>query len=130
MLAHRREKHVTNVDQIKDKAKGVISEQIDQRTTDLGNMVGEHVGNLRRMSSSLRGQGQDATASLADMAADRLNQVSTYLTETDGDRIIHDVEAVARKQPLLTAAAGLAVGVTAARLLKAAATNRNRNGDR
>lgn len=120
---------MTNVDQIKDKAKGVISEQIDQRTTDLGNMVGEHVGNLRRMSNSLRSQGQDATASLADMAADRLNQVSTYLTETDGDRIIHDVEAVARKQPLLTAAAGLAVGVTAARLLKAAATNRNRNGD-
>jgi len=117
---------VTNVDQIKDRAKNVITDQIDRRSTDLGNVVGGHVTNLRQMGTSLRDQGQDGTASLVDMAADRLNRISTYLTQTDGDRMIHDIETVAREQPLITAAAGLVFGVTAARLLKAGAVNRYR----
>lgn len=117
---------MTNVDQIKDKAKGVVIDQIDRRTTDLGNVVTGHVDNLRSMGDSLRGQGQESTARLVDMAADRLNQISTYLTQTDGDRIVHDVETLARTQPLITAAAGLVFGVTAARLLKAGATQRYR----
>jgi hypothetical protein len=117
---------VTNVDQIKDKAKGIIIDQIDRRTTDLGNVVSGHVSNLRDMGNSLRSDGQNGTASLVDMAADRLNQVSTYLTQTDGDRIIHDIENVARTQPVVTAAAGLLFGLTAARLLKAGAMQRYR----
>ena len=117
---------MTNVEEIKDKAKGVVIDQIDQRTTDLGNVVGAHAGNLRAMSDTLRNQGQDNTARLVDMASDRLNQVSTYLTQTDGDRLIHDVESLARRQPLITGAAGLVLGLTAARLLKAGATQRYR----
>lgn len=126
MLAQRRENHVTNVEEIKDKAKGVVIDQIDRRTTDVGNVVGGHVENLRSIGDSLRNQGQESTARLVDMAADRLNQVSAYLTQTDGDRIVHDLENVARAQPLITAAAGLVFGVTAARLLKTGATQRYR----
>ena len=117
---------MTNVEEIKDRAKGVVIDQIDRRTTDVGNVVGGHVENLRSMRDTLRDQGQESTARLVDMAADRLNQVSTYLTRTDGDRIIHDLENLARTQPLITAAAGLVFGVTAARLLKAGATQRYR----
>lgn len=117
---------MTNVDQIKDKAKGVIIDQVDRRTTNLGNVVSGHVSNLRQMGSSLRTDGQDATASLVDMAADRLNRVATYLTQTDGDRIIHDLENVARRQPVVMAAAGLLFGLTAARLLKTGAAQRYR----
>lgn len=117
---------MTNVDEIKQNAKGVVIDQIDRRTTQVGNVVGGHVENLRDMSSSLRNQGQDATARLVDMAADRLNSVSTYLTQTDGDRIVHDIETVARTQPMITAAAGLILGLTAARVLKAGATQRYR----
>ncbi|HET9028888.1 MAG TPA: hypothetical protein VFN49_01815 [Candidatus Aquilonibacter sp.] len=117
---------MTNVEEIKDKAKGVVIDQIDRRTTDLGNVVSGHANNLRTMGDSLRGQGQDATARLVDMAADRLNQVATYLSQTDGDRIVHDIESVARNQPLITAAAGLVLGVTAARVLKTGASQRYR----
>ncbi len=126
ILALRRENYVTNVDQIKDKAKGVITDQVDRRTTDLGNVVGQHVNNLREMGSSLRDQGQDGTAGIVDMAADRLNRLSTYLTQTDGNRIIHDIETVARTQPVITAAAGFVVGLAGARLLKAGAMKRYR----
>ena len=117
---------MTNVDEIKQNAKGVVVDQIDRRTTQLGNVVGGHVNNLRDMSTSLRDQGQDATARLVDMAAERLDSVSTYLTQTDGDRIVHDIETVARTQPMITAAAGFVLGVTAARVLKAGAALRYR----
>ncbi len=117
---------MTNVDEIKHNAKGAVIDQIDRRTTQLGNVVGGHVNNLRDMSSSLRSQGQDATARLVDMAAERLNAVSTYLTQTDGDRIVHDIETVARTQPMVTAAAGFVLGMTAARVLKAGAAQRYR----
>lgn len=116
---------MTNVDEIKHTAKGVVVDQIDRRSTELGNVVGGHVNNLRDMSSSLRGRGQDATARLLDMAADRLNHVSAYLTRTDGDRIIHDIETVARAKPMI-AAAGFIAGVTAARLWKAGAHHGSR----
>ena len=118
---------MTNVDQIKYKARGVIIDQIDRRSTDLGATVGEHVTNLRTMGDTLRSQGQAATADLIEMAATRLDGLSTYLQETDGDRIVHDVETAARNQPMVTATVGLVGGLLAARLLKASASARYRS---
>ncbi len=117
---------MTNLDELKHNAKGVVIEQIDRRTTQLGNVVGGHVNNLYRMSDSFRDQGQDTTARLVALAAERLNAVSTYLTQADGDRIIHDIETVARTQPMVTAAAGFILGLAAARVLKAGAVARYR----
>lgn len=117
---------MANADTIKYKTKGFIMHEIDRRTTHLGNVVGEHVSNLHAMGESLRGQGQDGTARLVDMAADRLNQVSLYLQQSDGDRIVHDIETIAHNRPVITAAAGFLFGVTAARLLKAGAMQRYR----
>jgi hypothetical protein len=114
------------VDEIKHRAKGVLVNQVDQRTTQLGDVISERVNTLRDMSDSFRDRGQDATAGFVDMTADRLNQVSNYLTLSDGDRIIHDIETVARRQPVITAAVGFVFGITAARLLKAAAAERYR----
>ncbi len=118
---------MTNVDQIKNQARGVIMDQIDRRTTDVGNTVGEHVTNLRSMSDNLRDQGQTATANLVRLAADRLDGLSNYLTQNDGDRIVSDLESAARKQPMVTAAVGFMGGLLAARLLKASATERYRS---
>ncbi len=115
---------VANVGELKDTARGVVMDQIDRRSTDLGNTVGEHVANLRNVSESLRSQGHDHTARLVDMAAERAYSVSAYLTNTDGDRMVHDLEQLARSQPLATAAVGLIAGLTAARLLKSAAAER------
>ena len=104
----------------------MVMDQIDQRTTELGSKVREHVGNLRSMGDTLRSQGMESTAGLVDKAAGRLDSIASYLTDTDGDRIVHDLEIFARNQALLTAATGLLGGMLAARLLKASATQRYR----
>lgn len=117
---------MTNVDQVKTRARGLIMEQIDRRTTDAGTMLESHVSNLRSMSDTMRGQGLDATANIVEYAAERLGMVSTYLTQTDGDRIVHDVESVAREHAMVTGAIGFLVGLTAARVLKASASDRYR----
>jgi hypothetical protein len=101
-------------------------DQIDRRTTDAGQMLDTHVNNLRTMSQSMRDQGLGATAGVVDYAANRLGTVSGYLTNTDGDRIVHDLEQVAREHTMVTGAIGLLLGLTAARVLKASASDRYR----
>jgi hypothetical protein len=117
---------VTKVQEVKKRARGIVIEQIDRRTTEAGKTLQTHVDNLHSMGSSLRGQGLDSTAKAVDYAADRIGDVSTYLTRTDGDRIIHDLETLARDHAAVTGAVGLLLGLAAARLLKASASNRYR----
>lgn|GEM_PF-5119140 len=106
------------------RAKGVIIGQIDQRSTEAGDTIVTHATNIRQLGDSLRSQGQDSTAKFADTAADKLEQLGYYLSETDGERLVADAERMARRQPLLTLGIGLFAGIIAARLLKASATQR------
>ena len=76
------------------------------------------------MADELRKQGNDAPARYAEQAADRVEQVGTWLRDSDGDRILGDVEDFARRNPWGVAAAGLALGFAAARLLKASSAER------
>ena len=109
---------------IAGRAKNVISDQLDQRSTDLGNAVGTHVDNLRTIAQTLRDQNQNSTANLAEMAAERLSGVGDYLRTTDGDRLIADMESLVRRQPLVGVGAGILLGLAASRMLKASAADR------
>ena len=115
---------MNNVERVKTRARGLVMDQIDRRTTDAGQMLDTHVNNLRNMSKSMRDQGLGPTAGVVDYAANRLGSVSSYLTNTDGDRIVHDVESVAREHLMVTGAVGFLIGLTTARLLKASAADR------
>ncbi|MDP9016791.1 MAG: hypothetical protein M3N19_00530 [Candidatus Eremiobacteraeota bacterium] len=114
----------TQAGELAGQAKGAIIGQIDQRTRDAGQVITTHAESIRTIGDSLRSQGQDAPARIADMAAGRMEQFGYYLIETDGERIVADLEKLARKQPLLTMAAGLSLGILGARLLKASASQR------
>jgi hypothetical protein len=61
--------------------------------------------------------------------AERVEQLGQYLREADADRILRDVEDFGRRQPWIMAAAGLAVGVAAARVMKASSRRRYESGD-
>ena len=63
------------------------------------------------MSETLREQGKDKPAQLAEQAArrDRGARLATC-KESDADRILSDVEDFARKQPMAVIAGGIALG--------------------
>jgi hypothetical protein len=119
------------VDQAKEKAqeaaseaKGRAREQVDQRSTEAGKQVSSTAGDLRSVGEELRKQGKDTPAKLAEQAAERTERLGSYLTESDADRILGDVEDFARRQPWAVVAGGLALGFVASRFLKASSSQR------
>jgi hypothetical protein len=106
------------------QAKGRVREQVDQRSTEAGQQVSTTAGDLRSVGEELRKQGKDTPAKLAEQAADRTERLGSYLTESDADRILSDVEDFARKQPWAVVAGGLALGFAASRFLKASSSQR------
>ena len=106
------------------QAKGRVREQVDQRSTEAGRQVSTTAGDIRSVSDELRRQGKDAPARVAEQAAERTERLGGYLTESDADRILRDVEDFARKQPWAVVAGGLALGFVASRLLKASSSQR------
>jgi hypothetical protein len=109
------------------QARDRVREQIDQRSTQAGDQVRTHADSLRSVSGSLREQGQDQPAKLADQAAGHLERAGGWLSENDADRILSDVEDFARKNPWAVMAGGLALGFAASRMLKASSTERYNN---
>jgi gas vesicle protein len=106
------------------QAKGALRTQVDQRSTDAGQKVGGFASDVRSVSDQLREQGKDQPAKLADQAADRAEQVSRYLTNSDGDRILGDIEDFGRRQPWAVIGGGVVLGLLASRFLKASSTRR------
>ena len=66
---------------------------------------------------------------MAEQVADRAESFGSYLRDADGERLLRDVEDVARRQPWLVAAGGLALGFAASRFLKASSSRRYQTGD-
>ncbi len=110
--------------QVAGQAQGVLRSQVDQRSTQAGQQVNTTASDIRSVAEQLRSQGKDAPARLADQAADRIQGIGSYLERSDGDRILHDVEDLARRQPWAVMLGGLALGFAASRFLKASSTQR------
>jgi hypothetical protein len=110
------------------QARGRISDQVDQRSTQAGERVAGTASDVRSIADELRNQGKDAPAKLAEQVAGQADRVGDYLKGASGDRILRDVEDFARRQPMLVAAAGLALGFAASRFLKASSSRRYESG--
>jgi hypothetical protein len=118
-----------------DEAKGALGQarsqlrdQVDQRSTQAGGQVHSIAQDVRNVAEQLRNQGKDPPARVAEQVADRAESLGSYLRDADGERLLHDVEAFARRQPWLVAAGGLALGFAASRFLKASSSRRYQTG--
>ena len=110
--------------QAKEKARSQLRSQVDQRSTDAGHRVGGVASDVRAVGETLREQGKDQPAKLAEQAADRAERLGSYLKESDADRILGDVEDFGRRQPWAVIAGGVALGLVASRFLKASSIDR------
>jgi hypothetical protein len=108
------------------QAKGRISEQVDQRSTDAGRQVSTAAQDVRSVADELRSQGKDKPAQYAEQAAQRVESAGQWLEQKNGDELLRDVEDFARRNPWAVAAGGLVLGLAASRLLKASSSERYR----
>ena len=114
------------VQDAKQQAKGRISEQVDQRSTQAGQQVNTVAQDVRSVAEQLRSEGKDKPAQYAEQAAERVQSAGRWLEQKNGDELLHDVEDFARRNPWAVAAGGLVLGLAASRLLKASSTERYR----
>jgi hypothetical protein len=110
------------------QARGRLGEQVEQRSTWAGEQLHSTAQDMRDMAEQLRSQGKDTPARVAEQVADRVESLGSYLRDADGDRLLGDVEAFARRQPWAVVAGGLALGFAASRLLKASSSRRYQAG--
>ena len=110
--------------QMAERGRGAVAMQVDQRSTQAGEQLKSLSEAMRGSAEQLREQDQHGPARLAEQAAQRGDRVASYLSESDGDQLLADIEDFARRQPLLVAGAGFLVGMVAARALKASSSRR------
>jgi hypothetical protein len=108
------------------QAQDMARRQVDQRSTQAGEKVSATADDMRSVGEELRKQGKEGPAELADKAAERTERLGSYLTESDSDKLLSDVEDFGRRQPLAVLAGGLVLGIAAARFLKASSRDRYR----
>lgn len=109
------------------QAQDMLREQVDQRSTQAGEKVSGTAHDLRSVGEELRNQGKETPAKLADQGAERIERMGSYLSESDADTLLADLEDFGRRQPLAVLAGGLVVGMAAARFLKASSGSRYRS---
>ena len=82
-----------------EKGRGALRTQVDTRSTQAGGHAQSIAETLRQTATQLRQTGDDQKtryAGIADQSADRLERVGGYLTESDAEELLSNVEEVAR----------------------------------
>jgi ElaB/YqjD/DUF883 family membrane-anchored ribosome-binding protein len=108
----------------KDRTRERLSGQIDSRSTQVGEQMNRTAGALRQTAEQLRADHQAQPAQVVEGVAQRVEKLGEYLTATDGDRLLRDVERMARNQPWLIVGGGAVLGFVTARFTKASSTRR------
>jgi ElaB/YqjD/DUF883 family membrane-anchored ribosome-binding protein len=98
--------------------------EVDRRSTELGEHGQSLAEALRRSAEQLQGEGKEMPARLAQRAADQVERPSRYLRDADADRLLGELEDLARSSPWLAGSVGALVGFVASRFLKASSNRR------
>ena len=112
------------VQEATSQAKSRVREQVDQRSSQVGDQVKSTADDLRSVAEELRNRDKDQPAQLAEQAASKIESLGQYLSESDGDKILRDIEDLARRQPWAVVAVGAGLGLIASRFLKASSAQR------
>jgi hypothetical protein len=101
-----------------------VRDEVDRRSTQAGEQAGSTAQALRQASQRLRDDGNEPVAKGMEQVAQRVESAGSWLRDSDGDRILREVEDFGRRNPLAVVAGGVAVGFAVSRLLKASSRRR------
>jgi len=101
-----------------------LRDQLDQRSNEAGSQVRSVAQALRRSGDQLRDEGNSTAAQWTGQAAEKLEQLGSYLEGARGDELMRDIEGFARRRPWMLAGIGMIAGVAAARFMKASSEGR------
>lgn len=100
-----------------EEAKTRVREAADQQRGRAAEAVGGMAGALHRAAGDMREE-NETMGRYADMAAERLDEVATYLRDADWGEVIHGAEDFARRQPYWFVGGAMAAGFLLARFVK------------
>ena len=123
-MQQAKDRAVETTQQVRGQAGERLREQVDQRSTQVGEQATSLADSIRRTGEQLRTEGKNGPARIADQAAERAERLGGYLSQSSADDILRDAENFARRQPWVVALGGAAIGLVAARLLKASSARR------
>jgi hypothetical protein len=110
--------------QAAEQAKGTLRDQLDQRSSQVASQISGQASDLRAVSESLRQQGKEGPAGIAERLAGYAEQAGSYLRERNSETLLADAEDFGRRQPWAVGAGALALGFAASRFLKASSGQR------
>ena len=108
----------------KDAVVRAVSDRLDTASSQAGGQLIDISGALRQTGEQLRTEGKEQPAKVVEAVSDRTDQLARYLSDKRSNEILDDVERLGRTRPWVAIAGGLAVGLAAARLLKASSRHR------
>ena len=116
-----------SIGQIAERATNIGYTRADTGREQVADGLTTLASSIRRASSDIEGE-QPALANVTETAAEQTDRIARYLQQTDAREIVHNVEDLARRQPLLFLGGAFVLGLAASRLLKAASGGSQTDG--
>lgn len=113
-----------------EQAREMFRERMSQQSTVATEKLSSTVEVAHTVGDELRRQGKDQPAQLADKAAEQVELIANYLSESTPEQILDDIERMTRRRPWAVAAGGLAIGFLGARFLKGSSRQRYESASR
>jgi hypothetical protein len=113
---------------VKDQASERARSVVDSRSTEVGSQLRTAGDAMGSAVERMRSQGAGPAAGVVETVADRVTQLGSYMESADADRLLRDVEELARRRPWLVAGAAATAGFVASRLLKVSSARRSTTG--
>lgn len=114
-----------------NQATSFVRRQVESWTTQLGVRIGSVASDMHNVAGELRqNPALGIAAGAVDQGAEMVERFGRYVQETDAQRLLRDMDTLARRQPLAVASGAMIAGFAAARLLKTSSARRYGGGER
>ncbi len=108
-----------------ERLKAQAGDQVDSQMTQAGVSLATVADAVNTLSDQLRQGNQALLAGYADRVAGQVDQMATYLRQSEPAKVLHDIEDFARREPALFLAGAFAMGLLGTRFLKSSGRSAN-----